>query len=430
MSKLYSMIEDALTKKGLSIPSDSFVFSKDVTPENEVLDKTDTKDDIYTEADNKEDDGLNSKKDSSEFYDHFLPAFQAYIDKKQSDLDFTKKEKEDLESKLEELKKVENPSQEQIEKAKELKSEISDISSEIGIAETKLEELNTAGKEGFKHWLDWLASNDKQSVQGILLKKPEEVVNIYNSLENKNNVTDVLMAADYTYKPSTRELKDIKFGIGWKNNPGIISVKANKDAVADRLAKYDINPDFMYGAFEFDDGFNNPLHMCTIAGVEKDGNNFVYLTEWTPRNGNENGIYKSSNKYIQVPVSIVREQTSLQAPRYLTGMPSNLENKGEYFPLSDAQVEKVLLQCMYDYVLRRRTDPIFALDLIKTFRNNPEAKVIKQALELFEPGHKIMANTKQGVFTYYIFVPYVGAHNNFEIGSNPELKRFNKLARQ
>lgn len=438
MSKLYSMIEDALTKKGLSIPSDSFVFSKDVKPENEVLNKTSTKDDIYTEADDKESDGLNTQKDSSEFYDHFLPAFNAVIDKKKTDLEAIiksdKEYKKELEAEFKELKKIKNPSDKQKEKIKEVKQGISDMSTSITDSENNLKVLNDKNKiDGdFKDWLDWLADNNISGIQAIILRKPEEVVDLYFSLDSKKDIKEIIkkLGDTYSYQPKTSELKGVEFGINWKNNPDIISVKANKNDVESRLVSYQIDPDFMYGAFKFDDGFKNPLHLCTIAGVEKDGNNFVYLAEWTPRQGNENGVYKASNTYIKAPVSMVRDQLITQEPEYLTGMPSNLENKGEYWPLTDAQIEKVLLQCMYDYVLRRRTDPIFALDLIKTYRENPKAKVIKDALELFDPGHKIMGNTIRGIFTYYIFIPYVGATNNFEIGSNPELKRFNQLARQ
>ena len=127
---------------------------------------------------------------------------------------------------------------------------------------------------------------------------------------------------------------------------------------------------------------------------------------------------------------MVKKQLVNQTPIFLNGMPSTINNKGKYIRLTDSQVEKVLLQCMYDYYKGRREDLVFSEDLIKIFRNDPGAGIILEALKKFVNGIDVMRNTNHGQIGYYVLVPYVNSNGKLNNASNTELRRYNRMTGQ
>lgn len=475
MSKLYNMIEDALMKKGLTVPSDSFIFNADKSIPEDNLDKKEIKDDIYAKDQNIEDKDLKLKEDEEEFMNHFMKIYDDYYNNKlkqyEKDINDSEKEYEDLSANL-------DPNDQ------EAVANLKDTSKAILFLKNSYETFKNQDREVFKDWLNNLNQLNGNTMARILLYPADKLMYLYDktkpqiietSVEYKDtgigNMGDItgnfgkksnnkadkkLNVAKYdpNYTFSKEKLvkltgdKDLEkeymnyeypYDIStiqqtpWRQNLDIISVQANKNKVEEVLRANDIDTDFMYGTFDFDDEHNNPIHKCTIAGVpanpdEQNPLQFVYLQEWLGEK--ENAIYKRDSKYIKVPVNMVRRQLVGQTPNYENNMPSNLENKGEYWPLTPQQVERVLLQCMYDYAMGRSSEPIFANDLLKIFRSTPDAKIIKDALAAFVPGRKILRNTQRGTITYYVFIPYVQSNNRLDTGGNPELRTFNKLAGQ
>jgi len=491
MSKLYSMIEDALTKKGLAIPSDAFTFKEDNIPDEENLTNTiDMIDGIFSKDELKvlddpiprdfpkeehkdlNDTGALSGK-ALEFYDTVLQdesflkdiaqaLYPKYLNEEDTksrikNLEYQLKKEKDLQKELDDLAKIVNdepsllnniPSElknaefdklsdkDKIKKVKEYYQEKENLTKEkIESIKSIITTNKNAQRNAFKllqkkfiMWYCELVPMYGSKLASYVLSLPlSELVDLY--YKNPNGIEQFVISkygADKIYDYKLSDIHTIS-----SKDPSIVSIQANADFVRNVLANNNIDKGFVNGAFKFDDEQGHVPGYYTIAGVpvdSKDHLDFVCLSKW---NGEaDNAIHKASNTYLCVPTNMVKKQLLNQTPIFLNGMPSTINNKGKYVQLTDEQVEKVLLQCMYDYYQGRRSDLVFSEDLIKVFRNNPGAGIILEALKKFVDGIEIMRNTNHGKITYYVLVPYINSNGKLDNGGNTELRRYNRMTGQ
>lgn len=390
MSKLYSMIEDALTKKGLNLPSDAFTFTEDNTLEDELKkyqQSLSQKDDVYKKEDpkdtdlkaNAEEPKIDSQPQEDELDKAFMPAFKSEDPKERKD---------------------------------------------------------------FSNWLHTLQNGleKNQAFMYILNQKPEVTVDIFQKAEGSTDPEDLYRAidnkklkADFWRAWHPYRASDIEKVSGRLNHKGdknkehedIISTRANVKKVREILARIGIDEDFILGGFFLDifSDINNEKSFFTIGGVPADEalqDKYIYLTPWHSEANKEEDYYTKSNSYIKVPVNMLRQALIDQEPQYRAGMDKAIVNKGKYYPLTDDQIRKVLVSELVAYKAgvwhgnpkaSKLENSIFNENLLKIYEENPGSALIKLALKAFEPRVTVMKNTKNNTITYYIFIPYVTAEN-------------------
>lgn len=456
MSKLYSMIEDALAKKGLHIPSDSFTFNEDNAPTEEKLDKSEPKDDFeqlemphlldkslkpFNSENKTELDDILSDKELNELKSYITEKDinNSEVRKFYNQLasiygeNFFKEIAADLykfwsnsEAVHDEVKKIQNLIQngkddESKEKVEKLKRDLIDNF--------------IASQSNFLNWYlgimqDPVLNNYRSKSIDYLLNN-FATVNTGGTVSFQDNIISNYYSSDL-YKPTHGfdEIEVLSLN-NVKDDPNVISIYANVEKVKSVLRNNAIPTDYIYAAFPFVDMPGHEPWKVKIMGVpakkeEQYPLDYVYLERWKSQ-GNDNTIHKKSSTIYKVPTDLLRQQLPDITPDRVRGTPVTVRNEGEFIQLTDEQIEHVLLQQMYDYKVGRNDNDMFADDLIKTFREHPSANIIRKALQYFEPDVKVRRGTKDKMTVYYINIPYEGSDKRLDTGVNPDLRRFNKL---